>query len=102
MSPSQEKKFLFSVASRLDRSSRNLAAMRTRLILSWFVLVVVLVLAFSVAPLLPPMAAAIMFIGLGAAGTYVYFRIVAARGWVVLQRFLDRAAIEARLSELGA
>ena len=101
MSPLQEKKFLLAVLRRLDRPAKSAASFRIQLVLSWLVLVLLLILAFSVAPLLPPMASSIVLVSLGAIGTYAYLKIAAPRGWQVLRRFLDRSAVEARINELG-
>ena len=102
MSPAQERKFLHGVLKRLDNAENSTRAARRKLILAWFGLVLVTAIAGVLGHLLPLPATELLFVTIGAAGTGVYFYIVAGRGWGVLKPYVHREAVEARLRELEA
>ena len=102
MSPSQERKFLKFVLVRIDNGPAPFFASRWSGLTVWLGLIALSVVAFSVAPLVNEYIAGLMFVLLGAAYVHLSFKVAAAKGWPIFRRYLDREAIAARLSELGA
>lgn len=102
MSPAQEKSYLRAILRRAQNGPSRLFAGSCGPALLWLSLVATAVVALAVAPLLPIDGVALLFFMLGCTWTYVAFRFSAARCWPVHSRYLDRQAIEARLTELGS
>lgn len=101
MSPAQEKNYLSAVLRRAQNGPSRLFAGFWGPAFLWLSLVATSVIALAVAPLLPIDDVALVFFMLGCAWSYVAFRFSAARYWPVHSRYLNRQAIEARLTELG-
>ncbi len=102
MSPAQERKFLRAVLKHLDNSDTSTRIARRNLVLAWFGLVFVCAVAAALGHVLPLLAMQLLFVAIGAVAAVAYFYITAGRGWGVLNPYVHREAVEARLRELGA
>ena len=100
MDPRAERKFLANILKRANSPTASVFSARWFLPLAWLGLVVLAFLLLSIGPLIGQSASALSFILFGFLGSYIWFRVSAAKGWPVLSSHINKQSIIGRLEAL--